>query len=148
MLSAWKHSSCFGGKSCYTLSSPGLILWDLIWDRWRRTDFSHDCSSSARLWVHRDSCLCLSPSPSLEIPIYAGWWPVGPLGVGQRLEEPHGSRSQLQPRDGSLGGGSGWPCRWSPLQGIIGVEKGNPTLPLPGEVAHPCCVWSRYKAKD
>lgn len=48
------------------------------------------------------ACAC-SPSPSLENPISAGWWPVGPLGVGQRLEEPHGSRSHLQ----------GWsPGRW------------------------------------
>lgn len=92
-----------------------LIPWDLIWDRWSRTDFSHGCSISAGLWGHTQ-LLVLSPSPSLEIPISAGWWPVAPLGVGQRLEEPHGRSS---PRDG-------------PLQGITGVEKGNPTLPLPG----------------
>lgn len=68
--------AALGGKSCYTLSSPGLILWDLIWDRWRRTDFSHDCSSSARLWVHRDSCLCLLLLPVWRFPsmLAGGQW--------------------------------------------------------------------------
>lgn len=64
------------------------------------------------------ACAC-SPSPSLENPISAGWWPVGPLGVGQRLEEPHGRRSPgMEP----------WEVTWGGLAGDNWGRKGEPHI--------------------